>query len=108
MPSDDIERKVIILRTALLLLLFLSFIQPHKAEAHDTISRWTKDVLTVLSIDIIQKFTAHSTRAAVASKANVPLDVILSNIGWESAKTFHKFYHKTVSHKVQMTDAILS
>ena len=61
--------------------LFLSLIQPHKAVARDTISRWTKDVLKLSGIDITQ-FTAHNIRAAVASKASVkdvPLDVILSN-----------------------------
>ena len=78
--------------------------------ARDTIARWTKDVLKLSGIDITQ-FTAHSTRAAVASKASVKdvqLDVILSNIGWESVKTFHKFYCKPVSNEVNMTDAILS
>ena len=76
----------------------------------DTISRGTKDVLKLSGIDITQ-FTAHNTRAAVASKASVrdvPLHVILSNIGWESAQTFHKFYHKPVSNEVNMTDTILS
>ena len=78
--------------------------------ARDTISRWTKDVLKLSGIGITQS-TAHSTRVAVASKASVkdvPLDVILSNIGWESPQTFHKFYHKSVSNEVNMTDAILS
>ena len=104
--------KEYILRTAPLrkseTQLFLSFIQPHKAVTHNTISRWTKDVLKLSSIDITQ-FTAHSTRAAVASKASVkdvPLDVILSNTGWESAQSFHKFYHKPVSHDVNMTDTM--
>ena len=89
--------------------LFPSFIQ-HKAMARDTISRWTKDVLKQSGIDITN-FTAHSTRAVVASQAgvkDVPLDVILSNIGWESAQTFHKFYCKPVSNEGNMTDPILS
>lgn len=63
--------------------LFISLIRPHKALFRDTISRWTKDVLKLSGIDITT-FTAHSTRAATASKANakdVPLDVILSTIG---------------------------
>ena len=84
--------------------------QPHKAVTRYTISRWTKDVLKLSGIDITQ-FTAHSTRAAVASKASVkdvPLDLTLSNIAWESAQTFHKFYHKPVSNEVNMTDTILS
>ena len=49
--------------------LLISFMQPHKAVPRDTISRWTKDVLKPSIIDITT-FTAHSTRAATASKAN--------------------------------------
>lgn len=73
--------------------LFVSYIQPHKAVSKDTISRWSQDVLKLSGIDIA-KFTVHSTRAAATRKANsrdVPLDVILSMIGWGSAQTFHKF-----------------
>lgn len=90
--------------------LFLSFVRPHKAVSRDTISRWTKEVLKLSGIDITT-FTAHSTRAATASKANakdVPLDVILSTIGWASAQTFSKFYNKPVAKENNMVDAILS
>ena len=67
-------------------------------------------MLKLSGIDITQ-LTAQSTRAGVASKTSVkdvPLDLILSNIGWESAQTFHKFYHKPVSNEVNITDTILS
>ena len=90
--------------------LFISFIRPHKAVSRDTISRWTKDVLKLSGIDI-NTFTAHSTRAATASKAkakDVPLDVILSTIGWASAQTFSKFYNKPVAKENIMVDAVLS
>lgn len=90
--------------------LFLSFVRPHKAVSRDTISRWTKEVLKLSGIDITT-FTGHSTRAATASKANakdVPLDVILSTIGWASAQTFSKFYNKPVAKENNMVDAILS
>ncbi|CAH3179628.1 unnamed protein product, partial [Porites lobata] len=65
--------------------LFTSFIKPNKAVSRDTISRWTKQVLT--------------NSAASATKAyqkEIPLDTILNTIGWESAKTFQKYYHKPV------------
>ena len=78
--------------------LFISFVRPYKAVSRDTISRWTKTVLRNAGIDTTQ-FTSHSTRAAVASKAKqkeVPLDVILSHVGWRSADTFKKFYDKPV------------
>ena len=65
--------------------LFISFIKPNKAVSRDTISRWTKQVLTNSGIDT-KMFTSHSTRAASATKAHqkeVPLDTILNIIGWE-------------------------
>ena len=67
--------------------LFFSFIRPYKAVSRDTISRWVKQVLKNAGI-YTQIFTSHSTRAAVASKAEqkeVSLDIILDTIGWASA-----------------------
>ena len=67
--------------------LFISFIKPNKAVSRDTISRWTKQVLTNSGIDT-KIFTSHSTRAASATKAHQkenPLDTILNTIGWELA-----------------------
>ena len=90
--------------------LFVSFIKPHKGVSRDTISRWTKSVLKKAGIDT-SKFAGHSTRAAVASKAkakDIPLDVILSTIGWSSADTFHKFYYKPIFGERTVADALLS
>ena len=87
--------------------LLISFIQAHKAVSRDTILRWTKDVLNLSGIDITT-FTAHSTRAATASKANakdVLLDMILNTIGWASAETFSK---KPIAKKKDMVAAVLS
>jgi len=58
------------------------------------------------------KFSAHSTRAAAASRAkqkDVPLDIILAHAGWCSAGTFRKFYDKPVipANNI-MASAILS
>ena len=89
--------------------LFISFIQPHKAVSRDTISRWTKNAMAAAGIDT-SKFTSHSTRAAVSSKAkdkDIPLDVILSTAGWASANTFYKFYHKPVLNQVTLADTVL-
>jgi hypothetical protein len=44
-------------------------------------------------------FHPHSTRAASTSKAvarAVPIDIIMSTTGWQSATTFQKFYHKPI------------
>ena len=78
--------------------LFSSFIKPNKAVSRVTISRWTNQVLTNSGIDT-KRFTSHSTRAASATKAHqkeIPPDTILNTVGWESAKTFQKCYHKPV------------
>lgn len=92
--------------------LFISFIKPNKAVSRDTISRWTKQVLTNSGIDT-KMFTSHSTRAASATKAHqkeIPLDTILNTIGWESAETFQKYYHKPVlgSRGATLAEAVLS
>ncbi|XP_068726484.1 uncharacterized protein [Montipora capricornis] len=79
--------------------LFISYVKPHRAVSRDTISRWAKSVLESFGIDS-HKFSAHSTRAAAASRAkqkDVPLDVILAHVGWRSAETFRKFYDKPVT-----------
>ena len=78
--------------------LFISYVKPHQAVSRDTISRWAKSVLESSEIDS-HKFSAHSTRAVVASRAkqkDVPPDVILAHVGWRSAETFRKFYDKSV------------
>ena len=89
--------------------LFISFIQPHKGVSRDTISRWTKNVMKAAGIDT-SKFTSHSTRAAVSSKAkdrDIPLDVILSTAGWASANTFYKFYSKPILDQATLADMVL-
>ena len=92
--------------------LFLSFIKPYKGVSRDTISRWTKQVLHESGIDT-KLFSSHSTRAATASKAkqkDVPLDIILSTIGWDSAQTFQKFYQKPLLEPrgSKLANAVLS
>ena len=77
---------------------FISFVQQHKSASRDTISRWARIVLQKSGIDT-KIFTSHSTRAASASKAkqkNVPLNQILSQVGWSTAHTFRKFYDKPI------------
>ena len=78
--------------------LFISYANLHRAVSRNTISQWMKSVLESSGIDS-HKFSAHSKRAAAASRAKqkeVPLDVILAHVGWRSAETFRKFYDKPV------------
>ena len=91
--------------------LFVSYVKPHRAVSRDTIFRWTKSVLVSSGIDS-HMFSAHSTRAAAASRAmqkDVPLDVILAQVGWRSAEPFWKFYENPVTPANNiMASAILS
>ena len=60
---------------------------------------------------IDKQFRAHSTRAAAASKAAVDVDIntVLSTVGWKSAGTFAKFYHKPIfSNSSSFGNAVLS
>ena len=92
--------------------LFISFIKSNKAVSRDTILRWIKQVLTNSGLDT-KIFTSHGTRAASATKAHqneITLDTILNTIGWESAKTFQKYYHKPVlgPRGASLAEAVLS
>ena len=78
--------------------LFISFVKPHRQVSTETIRRWLKATLELCGIDTT-KFKAHSFRAAAtsaASQANVPIEIILKTANWNNAKTFRKFYEKTI------------
>ena len=89
--------------------LFISYVRPHKAVSRDTVSRWTKYTLRLCGIDT-KVFTAHSTRSASVSKANVkdvPVHEIMAKAGWKFAETFRKYYNKTVIQGNSLASAIL-
>jgi len=50
--------------------LFLSTLKPHNPVSRDTIARWLKQTLYAAGINT-DTFTAHSTRSASSSKANM-------------------------------------
>ncbi|XP_013419712.1 uncharacterized protein LOC106180300 [Lingula anatina] len=91
--------------------LFLSLVKPYQPVTKSTISRWIKDVLSLSGIDTTQ-FSAHSTRAAAASKAKikcVPLETIMKTAGWSNCGTFGKFYSKDIvdSHVISFAKTIM-
>ena len=89
--------------------LFISYTKPHKYGLCSTISRWVTTTLQKSGIDI-NKFSAHSTRAASTSATyakNVPLDHIMKNAGWTKKCTFSKYYNKPVTNNEQFALAIL-
>ena len=79
--------------------LLLTTQKPYRRASKDTISRWIKTFLSKSGIDTSQ-FSGHSTRAAAsaaARSAGIPVDNILSHVGWSSERTFARFYDKCVS-----------
>jgi integrase len=78
--------------------LFISFQKPYKPVTRRTILQWVRTVMSEAGVDTAQ-FHPHSTRAASTSKAvarAVPIDIITSTAGWQSAVTFQKYYHKPI------------
>lgn len=66
--------------------LLISHVKPHKPISTDTISRWTKDLLSQCGIDI-KTFSSHSTRSAATSKGlpvGIPLDNIMLAGSWSN------------------------
>ena len=79
--------------------MLLRFCKPFKPVSTDTIAHWLKKVLENAGIDI-NKYGAHSTRAAstsAAKAANVSVKTIMDAAGWANAETFSKFYDKPIS-----------
>jgi hypothetical protein len=88
--------------------LFVSVCKPFKPVCTVTISRWIRTVMAKAGIDTTI-FKAHSTRAAVSSKAkaaHVPVKDIMEKAGWSRQSTFAKFYDKKVE-KDKFADTIL-
>ena len=76
--------------------LLIRFIKPHSPISKDTLARWVKSVLPLAGINI-NKFTAHSTRAASLShlaQRNFSITDIMDVVGWKSEQTFQKVYNK--------------
>ena len=74
----------------------VSVITSHKTVCPETISRWFKVFLAEARIDTV-KYSAHSSRAAVATKAAVNSDTayVLPSFGWKSSQAFERFSPQT-------------
>lgn len=88
--------------------LFISFSAPHKPVSATTVGRWTKLVLAKAGVDI-EKFSAHSTRAAAvsAAKTAMPVEHIIKQVGWASESMFAKFYDKPIQSAGDMGNTLL-
>ncbi|MCG8113599.1 MAG: tyrosine-type recombinase/integrase [Candidatus Thiodiazotropha taylori] len=92
--------------------LLVSTQKPHQGVSQATVSRWVK--ILMLKAGIKKQFGVHSTRAASTSAARakgVPIASIIKTAGWSNARTFEKFYHRTLPKEDQplsFQSAILS
>ncbi|KAJ8969397.1 hypothetical protein NQ314_001796 [Rhamnusium bicolor] len=87
-------------------------IKPYRTAHKQTISRWTKEMLTIAGIDTA-KFRPHSTRhssSSAAQRQGISLETICRTAGWsERTSTFAKYYNKPLtSQKTEYAKAILS
>jgi integrase len=82
--------------------LFLSLQRPHNPVSNSTLSRWLKEGLKLVGIDV-EKYKAHSYRSASTSKAftkGVNIDDIFNQAGWShNSKCFVKFYNREIVEK---------
>ena len=72
--------------------------KPHRSASDDTISRWTREILTLACVDT-NVFTPHSCRSASTSKAKavgISRSDIMKKAGWSRDSTFKKFYDKGI------------
>lgn len=100
LPYRDGERKQ----------LLLSYVKPYRPVGTSTVGRWIKNVLSASGIDV-NKFKAHSTRAAAATKASTSLttDEILKHVGWSKESTFQTYYNKPIcTSQSQFDEAVLN
>ena len=90
--------------------VFLTVKKPYHTPSSDTVARWIKSVLNHAGVDT-SHFSAASTRAASASKANrggTPLGEIMRAAGWSRASTFTKFYNKPLTENSNFAKTVLT
>jgi len=78
--------------------LFISYQRPCHAITTQTLSRWIMATMADAGINT-EVYKPHSTRSASVSRAEargVPIDTILQKAGWNSSKTFAKYYKKKI------------
>lgn len=81
--------------------LLITFKKPFHRATSQSISRWIRQCL--LAAGVNEQFTAHSTRHAATSSAEVrgvDLAIIKSTAGWsERSKVFAKFYKRPIDRE---------
>lgn len=89
--------------------LLVSFIKPHGSISRDTLARWTVCMLRLAGVDTT-KYSSHSTRGAMVSKARllgVSVQNILLHAGWKTHKAFAKHYDRRVVKRDKIARKLL-
>jgi hypothetical protein len=76
--------------------LLLGIVAPHNPVVPSTVANWLKKTMASAGIDV-EKYQAHSTRAAATSKAKaagLSVSEIIDRANWTNAGTFQKFYNR--------------
>ena len=77
--------------------LFITYGNPFRAAAIDSMRRWVKDLF--IETSILKEYTPHICKSAATGKAsqlNVDIAKILKQGCWTNAKTFFNFYKKDI------------
>jgi len=76
--------------------LLLGTVPPHNPVKACTVANWLKKLMAAAGIDV-EKYKAHSTRAAAASKAKaggMSVGDILKLANWSRSRTFARYYER--------------
>ena len=79
--------------------LLLGTVPPHKPVVTSTVSGWLKQFMAAAGLDTT-KYQGHSVRSATTSRAKaagLSVKEIMDRANWRNAKTFHRFYDRSVS-----------
>jgi hypothetical protein len=91
--------------------LLLGIAAPHNPVVPSTVANWLKRTMAASGIDV-DKYQAHSTRAAATSKAKaagMSVTEIIDRANWTNAGTFRKFYNREHSiENVSFSRVVLS
>ena len=91
--------------------LLITYSRPYRTASADTISRWSKQFLSLAGIDT-SRYKCHSTRAAATSHAvrhnHAYLNDIMRAAGWSNEQVFRRFYDLPSEEQFNIGTALLS
>ena len=85
-------------------LFVLCTTQEPRPATNTTIVRWAKDVMKEAGLG---SYKIHSSRSASSTSVllmGMPLDAIITRVGWAKASTFIKYYMKPILNKKELAN----